>query len=581
MFEEFFDKCFEEALNLKERFKLIEDKNWDDLTIMNEFMVQMGHYAMLVSGQEIAKEKGRNIHSIEDEICDILLQCCAFCKFREISKEDIVLEYTKLRKKYNEFEDKESIERYVKFNDMQFTHEKDAIMNIMSLAGQIIEAILEEKKYRFYKPRDEFSSHQEFIIDKISKIFSIIFSIVEYKNIDIIEDFNEMCKDANNFIDKKLCEYRYPIVDLHASWIVLNPIQGCPNSCRYCFLNGVNLTKTKPKILATPQETIQKLLESKFYNKDIPVCIETESDGFATSESIRYMEQLLDKIDESNIFNLIVFITKCEIPASFISKIKELERKGHKFLFFLSYSGLDNDIEIGINKENIKRNFIELYNANLPIIHYWRPFLPQNSSKERIREVYNFVKKYAKCSVAIGLKVKENYKSKLDFWRELENTRETTCAESIWTKNAYDYIWGENSVIDTDYPIFKTTSCAIAYATKESEQEACFNSNVCINDNRCPEEQRILCREFYKRLKPVNSKYVEDILKKLKLVNDKSVYEINVNSKLRIIEIRGIQLNTKEFSLLTLLTKYRIKAARSNSDDYWNSFINDAKQIII
>ena len=94
--------------------------------------------------------------------------------------------------------------------------------------------------------------------------------------------------------------------------------------------------------------------------------------------------------------NLKVFITKCLIPNEFIKIIKSLENKKHKFLFFISYSGLENDIEVGINKENIKNNFINLNKYNLPIVHYWRPFLPQNSDKEKILEVYNFVKHYAK-----------------------------------------------------------------------------------------------------------------------------------------------------------------------------------------
>lgn len=557
MFEDFFDSCYEKAINLKQRFKLIETKKWDDLTIMDEFIIQLGHYSMLVSGEDIAKEKGRNIESFEDELCDILLQLCAFCSIRKIKKKEI------------------------SFENLQYTDEKNIVLDINSLAGQIIEAILEEKEYRFNKSREGFEDYQAFIIDKISKIYSLIFSIIVYKNINIIQEFNKMCDDANNFISKKLGEYHYPVVDLHASWIALNPIQGCPNSCKYCFLNGVNLTKTKPRILATPEQTVKMLINSKFYDKNIPVCIETESDGFATPQNINYIVQLLDEIEKNKISNLIVFITKCEIPVRFIEKIKEMRRNGYKFLFFLSFSGLDNNIEIGVNKENIKNNFIKLYNEDLPIIHYWRPFLPQNSSKEKISEVYNFVRKYAKCSVAIGLKVKENYKDKLDFWQELKNERDTTCAESIWTKEAYDLIWGENHIIDDKYPIFKTTSCAIAYATKSSEKEACFSSNVCANDNRCPESQRNLCRSFYRKLKKIDVKYVENILKRLKLINEHSKYFIKINDRLRVIEIHGIALNTKEFSLITLLTKYRVKAIKSNSDDYWNSFINDAKQIII
>lgn len=557
MFDIFWDNCFEEAIKLKEKFKLIETKKWNSLLVMDEFEIQLGHYALIESGDEIAKEKGRNIENRADEICDILLQLCTFCKFENIKIEEI------------------------NFQKIEYHDEKNLILDLMSISGQIIETILETKKYRFNKSRNGFLSHKSFIIDRISKLFSIIFSIVEYRKIDIVQEFHNMCKDASLFIDRKLNEYKYPIVDLHASWIALNPIQGCPNSCKYCFLNGVNLTKTNPKILATPEETVKELKRSKFYHQDIPICIETESDGFATPVNIAYVEALLDELEKNNVFNLIVFITKCSIPLKFIAKVRKMQTKGYKFIFFLSYSGLDNDIEIGVKKENIKRNFVELYKNNIPVVHYWRPFLPQNSSEEKIREVYNFVKKYAKCSVAIGLKVKENYKDKLDFWKEIKDAKETTCAESVWTKEAYDLIWGEKSIIDEDYPIFKTTSCAIGYATNRSEQEACFNTNVCENDNKCPQKQRELCKKFYRCLNKIDVKYVENLLKRLNLINDKTVYKITINNTRKIIEIQGISLNTKEFSMLTLLTKYRIKAQRNNSDDYWNSFINDAKQIIV
>ena len=557
MFEKFWNNCFNDAINLKERFKLLEEQKWDELTIMNEFMIQLGHYSMLISGEDIAKENGRNIHDYADEISDILLQLCAFCNIKKIQKEDI------------------------KYKKIICNDEKVIVMNIMSLTGQIIETILEDKKYRFNKERFGYKNKNDFIVDRISKIISLVFSIIEHRKIDIINSFKTMCIDANSFIDKKLHEYEYPIVDLHASWIALNPIQGCPNSCKYCFLSGVNLTKTTPKILATPQETVYKLINSPYYYKDIPICIETETDAFATPSNIKYIEELLNELDRNKIMNLKVFITKCLIPDEFIKTIKFLESKKHKFLFFISYSGLENDIEIGINKQNIKNNFINLNKYNLPIVHYWRPFLPQNSDKEKILDVYNFVKKYAKCSVAIGLKVKESYKNNLKFWNALEEIDDTTCAESIWTQTAYKYIWGKSTIIDKEYPIFKTTSCAIAYATKNPEKEACYNSFVCKNDNRCPKEQRDMCLQFYKELKKVDVNYIVDILKKLDLIDKNSKYNIEINDTEKVITIHGVSLNTKDFSLLSLLTRYKIKANKSNSDYYWNSFINDAKQIII
>ena len=140
---------------------------------------------------------------------------------------------------------------------------------------------------------------------------------------------------------------------------------------------------------------------------------------------------------------------------------------------------------------------------------------------------------------------------------------------------------GNSSIIDKTYPIFKTTSCAIAYATKKPEQEACFNTYVCKNDNKCPIEQRKRCAEFYRKLEKIDVTDVMNILKKLNVIDDNSKCYIEINEKDRLIDIQGVELSTKEFSLLSLLTKYKIKAIKSNSDHYWNSLINDAKQIII
>ena len=187
MFEKFWTNCFNDAIHLKERFKLLEEQKWDELTIMDEFIIQLGHYSMLISGDNIAKENGRNIYNYADEISDILLQLCAFCNIKKIKKDDI------------------------KYRKVTYSDEKVIVMNIISLSGQIIEAILEDKKYRFDKERFGYKSRRDFIVDRISKIFSLVFSIVEYRKIDIINSFKAMCIDANMFIDKKLCEYKIKI----------------------------------------------------------------------------------------------------------------------------------------------------------------------------------------------------------------------------------------------------------------------------------------------------------------------------------------------------------------------------------
>lgn len=375
--------------------------------------------------------------------------------------------------------------------------------------------------------------------------------------------------------------WKYPIIDLHATWLVMNPIQGCPNRCKYCFLNGINLTGKKPKELVQPEEAVKLLKESRLYNKEIPICIESQTDAFATPANIKYVMKLLEELDKEKIMNPKIFITKCGITEEFIAKIKELKNKGHKFVFFLSYSGLDKDIEIGIDKQKIKNNFVKLYKSNLDIVHYWRPFIPQNSSKEKILEVYNFVKNYAKCSIAIGLKVQNNILENMKFWPVLMNQDNVTKAESVWDKNAYELIYLNNTLLNNDYPIYQTTSCALAYVLKSGERNAFYKEKECLNYNKCPENQRKICENYYKKNANITESQIFKMLDDLKIEYSKENTQIKINEDKKGIEITNIKFEMKEFTYLTQMTKHKIYANKDENDYYWNTSVNNANKIFL
>ena len=137
-------------------------------------------------------------------------------------------------------------------------------------------------------------------------------------------EFDLMLNDANKFLDRfaKVKEAKfYPIVDVHATWMVLNPVQGCPKQCKYCFLRERKLNLVQPKVLASPENAVKLLLKSKFYIKDIPLCLLSQTDGFCTPDNIEYLKQLVTILMEKNVENPIVFITKCKIPEDFIKFI--------------------------------------------------------------------------------------------------------------------------------------------------------------------------------------------------------------------------------------------------------------------
>lgn len=549
---EFINNYYDKAIDLKKMFQITENKNWDQFTVLAELNVQFGHLTYLLSDYKEYGELNRNIHNLGDELSDVLLQIFSLCWKCNINIKEF---------NYN-------------YSIPQFNNCNDAILAFNTVYGQISEIIMEILEYRHYKIRYGYSKQKDYLLTNIAKLIEIIFYIGYQFKIDFSYEFDAMFEDASHFLDRfeksKQIKY-YPIVDVHATWLVLNPIQGCPKKCRYCFLREKGLNQVKPNVLVSPEEAVNLLLKSKFYIKDMPLCLESQSDAFSTLENIEYVKQLLELLFEKNIKNPIIFITKCHIPIDFIELIDKYEKEGHKFVFFMSYSGLDSKIEVGVDKKIIEENFVNLKKYNKTIVHYWRPFIKENSSPEVIEKVYNYVKKYAVASIAIGLKVTDDIIENID-WDELKNNREEALkSDNVWDKNAYEYIYNKLKNRDDNYPIYQTTSCALGYALKTADRKFFYTTTICKDCNKCMMEQRERCMKKYDNYKDVDKKKVIKLLKKFRV----EVGEENIEIKDRIIFINGVTLNFNEISYLTDYLQTQI-ITQKREDYYWNTSINNS-----
>lgn len=172
--KKFLENEFEKAVKLKKEFQITEQKKWTALQVANELVVQLGHYANILDHDDYSMEYKRKIDDKEDEISDILLQLCALCEKLDIKKEEI------------------------KIIDFKFKSEENSLINLMILCGQLTETIMEEDGYRHKKDRAGFISRKEFIIDRISRMFSIVFA--NENKFDYIKSFERMIKSAEKFL---------------------------------------------------------------------------------------------------------------------------------------------------------------------------------------------------------------------------------------------------------------------------------------------------------------------------------------------------------------------------------------------
>lgn len=367
------------------------------------------------------------------------------------------------------------------------------------------------------------------------------------------------------------------VIEMHSSWLAINSIIGCTNNCKYCLLQATNDNCHVPKILATPKEAVEQLLNYKYYDLDIPVCLLPNTDAFLNETNINYLIELLEEIRKHHIKNDLVIITKCKITNNVIDLVKKMKSNGQNIVFYISYSGLGKDVEPAISEEILKRNFKLLSENNIDVIHYFRPFLPQNSNPERIQEILDFVNQYTDVSVITGLALIETFIDKIECWNEIkENKEKALKANCVWPQSAWDYF---NNSYSHKQQTFQTNTCGLNAKLKRASSQY-YGTFECQNYNHCSEEQRNRCKLAHKLL---NQQQIinqcKNLLKKLDFnIENVGFYFDEFGS----LELKNIDLKISDASYLSY--KLGVKVYISSNcivPDTYNSTLNSAKPLVL
>lgn len=367
------------------------------------------------------------------------------------------------------------------------------------------------------------------------------------------------------------------LVDMHSSWLVINSIVGCTNACKYCLLQDRGNNLCSPKILGTPQETIDELLKFPYYDKTLPLCLFPNTDIFLNGTNIKYLLETLDELEKNNVSNDLVLITKCLIPEEVLCRLKNMQDNGRKVVVYLSYSGLDEKIEPNVKHEDIKQNFANLYHLGIPIVHYYRPFIPQNSSPEQIKEVLDFVHQYTPVSATMGLMYVPTMIDKDKMWDYLRdvNPIDLQRATSIWTESAWEYFYKD---YDSSQFFYQTNTCALNTVLKRPSTQY-YGTYECENYNNCDPEQRKLCRKYVMEVyqDEIISR-LNELLNKLGMMGEYS-YEFDDQHGLKIT---GLPLDVKSLSYLSYLLGIKVYVTQGRGlNDIYNSSLNGAKPLVL
>ena len=300
--------------------------------------------------------------------------------------------------------------------------------------------------------------------------------------------------DPNTFVRERQSYTQFQ------TWIAdTRGMVGCPLNCKYCFLQLDGKTPIRPHEDIPLEQMISELKNVETYHPNMPVNFGSETDVFSTRHNINYYYDLLRRYGETDFPNTIIFISKCSIPDKILDVATEIKQP---VLFYISYSGLGGTkIEPNVRVNDIRDNFVRLKARNLPVIHYWRPFLPQNSNKETFDEILDHVTKYATCSVINGLRLNDGIRANIaKFWPELiEQDYDFSKTGEFWPQGVRGFLAKYLQQKHPDYPaFFGNTPCSVAYAQEKNDIQGLYNGRMC-RESQCPETQRGKCAQNYHR----------------------------------------------------------------------------------
>ncbi|MGH3477212.1 MAG: hypothetical protein ACRDRY_12235 [Pseudonocardiaceae bacterium] len=367
-----------------------------------------------------------------------------------------------------------------------------------------------------------------------------------------------------------------PIVDQHATWIALNPIQGCPKACTYCFLHERGQVAVRPEVLASPEAAVEMLLASPFYEPDRPVALYTWTDVMALPSSRSHLADLLEVVLRRGLANPVVLITKCHIPDDMVEMMARARTRGVRLLAYLSYSGLGSGVERGIRRVAVRENFPRLARASVPVVHYWRPSLPASATEDRMREVLGWAARFARCTVAAGLKVEPAALGRLaGHWPELADTPGVTDAEGVYPRAFWEFL---NAVPERypGYPLFHTNACALAYVLGETDHFGIFGSQVCTQRNACPASQRERCALAAAASVRPSPAEVKEALWRRGLAG--IAFTLGPAAEELVLHAR---VPTSAVAALTQDLRFRVRVHRDRGDAYWSSGTAGAVPLVI
>lgn len=299
-----------------------------------------------------------------------------------------------------------------------------------------------------------------------------------------------------------------PLVAEHDTWITVDPLVGCPANCTYCYLGAMGLRTVRPRRRATPAAVSAALAEYLNGRRAsivdpatdwTPICLGNYTDMMIAAAGRRglvdYLEAIIDVLRGRR---QIVVVTKGTLDADVVAAVDAL---GWPILWMFSQSMSElsgSRLEFGPVADldtTLSNARLVSASAHQRCVHFWRPLVPElRPSPERSRKLIDRLRGAGfTCSVVQGLK-----RAAVEDHRLKDVLRQSFARVTDGSDVFDDEHWLRlrEFARRVGYPLYRNTSCAIAYASGAPERlgtwRSQFASRLC-HPTSCPPRQRRRC----------------------------------------------------------------------------------------
>lgn len=380
-----------------------------------------------------------------------------------------------------------------------------------------------------------------------------------------------------------------PLVAQHESWISLDPVQGCPASCVYCYLEPRGLTRRVPGAPSeAPDDVYRELAKSRYFEKSLieetptgrvfPIAIGNYTDMCLTPKNRHILLSLLRKHREYVPEVPICIVTKAVLDKVFLEEVSQI---GVTVIFFVSLSFLPTNLEKGTPPMEARlKNFEQIASfPNLNAIHFWRPVTSISipNSATAIRQINLLKSAGAKVSIITGLKFGDNL-AKI-FRSDDQHAFHAFFQDHIVQDHLKNEIFEPSvqeailsAARDQYYPVYLHTSCAVSYLLAKPDYNATFRKPHlearCLSST-CPSTQRALCSTFKAKFAFPSS----TVLRKIALYLDIPSSAVVYSEKRDIILVDHV-LTQEEQTYLTQATSFPVRGRTLLPTLEWVGSIN-------